>query len=131
MLSITFISLFSGLFLCLFWRILGFPGGTSGKEPMCQRWRHKRHGFDPWLGRILVWRILVCIPSILVWRTLWTEKPGRLEFTSLTVGHGWSECSIGQHTHAEECYLISMLNKICYLFSQVAKCLFQKREIVL
>ena len=24
----------------------GFPGGASGKEPACQCWRYKRHGFD-------------------------------------------------------------------------------------
>ena len=33
----------------------GFPGGTSGKEPVCQRRRHKRHGFDPWVRKI-PWR---------------------------------------------------------------------------
>ena len=26
---------------------VGFPGGTSGKEPACQGRRCKRHGFDP------------------------------------------------------------------------------------
>ncbi|KAB0380794.1 hypothetical protein FD755_008578, partial [Muntiacus reevesi] len=26
-------------------------GGASGKEPACQRRRHKRHGFDPWVGK--------------------------------------------------------------------------------
>ena len=26
---------------------LGFPGGTSGKEPTCQCRRHKRHRFNP------------------------------------------------------------------------------------
>ena len=34
---------------------LGFPGGTSGKEPTCQCRRHKRCGFDPWVGKI-PWR---------------------------------------------------------------------------
>ena len=29
-----------------------FPGGTSGKDPTCQRRRHKRGGFDPWVGKI-------------------------------------------------------------------------------
>ena len=29
-----------------------FPGGISGKEPVCQCKRHKRHGFDPWVGKI-------------------------------------------------------------------------------
>ena len=31
----------------------GFPGGASGKEPSCQSRRHKRHTFDPWVGKIL------------------------------------------------------------------------------
>ena len=33
----------------------GFPGGASGKEPACQRRRHKRHGLDPWVRKI-PWR---------------------------------------------------------------------------
>ena len=32
--------------------IMGFPGGSSGKEPTCQCWRRKRHRFDPWVGKI-------------------------------------------------------------------------------
>ena len=28
------------------------PGGASGKEPSCQRGRHKRCGFNPWVGKI-------------------------------------------------------------------------------
>ena len=31
---------------------LGFPGDASGKEPGCQCRRHKRHGFNPWVGKI-------------------------------------------------------------------------------
>ena len=30
----------------------GFPDDASGKEPACQSRRHKRHGFDPWIGKI-------------------------------------------------------------------------------
>ena len=33
----------------------GFPDGTSGKEPVCQCRRHKRHRFDPWVRKI-PWR---------------------------------------------------------------------------
>jgi len=33
----------------------GFPSGTSGKEPTCQCRRHKRCGFDPWVGEV-PWR---------------------------------------------------------------------------
>ena len=31
------------------------PGGTSGKEPVCQRRTFKSLGFDPWVGKI-PWR---------------------------------------------------------------------------
>ena len=39
---------FSHFFLCN-WTIIikGFPGGASGKEPICQCSTHKRHCFDP------------------------------------------------------------------------------------
>ena len=30
----------------------GFPGGSSGKEPTRQDRRHKRRGFDPWVGKM-------------------------------------------------------------------------------
>ena len=39
-------------FLILIIHYLGFPGGASGKESACQC---KRHGFDPWVGKI-PWR---------------------------------------------------------------------------
>ena len=35
--------------------IMGFPGGTSGKEPACQCKRFKRLRFNPWVGKI-PWR---------------------------------------------------------------------------
>ena len=31
---------------------LVFPGGASGKKSACQCRRHKKCGFDPWLGKI-------------------------------------------------------------------------------
>ena len=40
----------------------GFPGGASGKELSCQCRRHKRHRFDPWVGRI-------------PWRRAWQPTP--------------------------------------------------------
>ena len=38
-----------------------FPGSKSGKEPTCQCRRHKRHGFDPWVGKVL--RKRACQPT--------------------------------------------------------------------
>ena len=34
------------------YRIVCFPGGTSGKEPTCQCRRCERCRFDPWVGKI-------------------------------------------------------------------------------
>ena len=40
----------------------GFPDGASGKESACQCRRRKRHGFDPWVGKIS-WR-RTCQPPL-------------------------------------------------------------------
>ena len=37
---------------CLLTSSMGFPGGTSGKEPTCQFRKHKRHRFSLSVGRI-------------------------------------------------------------------------------
>ena len=36
-------------------KIIGFPGGTSGKESTCQRGRPRRHRFNLWAGK-MPWR---------------------------------------------------------------------------
>ena len=41
---------------------LGFPGGASGKEPVCPWRRCKRFGFHPWVGKI-------------PWRRIWQPSP--------------------------------------------------------
>ena len=42
--------------------MVGFPGGTSSKEPPCQCKRHKRRGFDPWVRKT-------------PWRRAWQPTP--------------------------------------------------------
>ena len=56
---------------------MGFPGGTSGKEPTCQCQTHKRCELDSWVKKI-PWRGMAAQASILAWRIPWTEEPGRL-----------------------------------------------------
>ena len=41
---------------------VGFPGGASGKEPVCQCRRCKRRGFSPWVRKI-------------PWRKAWQPTP--------------------------------------------------------
>ena len=40
----------------------GFPGGSGGKDPICQCKRHKTRGFDPWVRKI-------------PWRRAWQPTP--------------------------------------------------------
>ena len=47
-------------FSCLTY--IGFPGGTSCKEPTSLCRRHKKCGFDPWVGKIS-------------WRRSWQPTP--------------------------------------------------------
>ena len=61
----------------------GFSDGTSGKEFTCQRRRHKRCGFDPWVGKIPWRRKWQPTPGILSWEIPWTEEPGGLQSIEL------------------------------------------------
>ena len=63
---------------------LGFPGGASGKELVCQCRRHKKFGFDLWVRKILWRRAWQHTPSsILAWRIPWTSEPGGLQSIGL------------------------------------------------
>jgi len=60
-------------------RGVGFPGGTSGKEPTCQYRKGKRGGFGPWVGKIS-------------WRRKWQPTPvflpGKSHGQRSLVGYG-------------------------------------------
>ena len=59
--------------------LLGFSGGTSGKEPTCQCRRHKGCGFDPWVGKIPWRRTWQPTPVFLPGESPWTEEPDGLQ----------------------------------------------------
>ena len=61
----------------------GFPGGTGDKELSCQCRRHKRLGFDPWIGKDPQEKEIAIHSSILDWIIPWTEVPGRLQSLNL------------------------------------------------
>ena len=50
----------------------------SGKESACPCRRHKRHKFDPWVGKIPLEKEMATHASILAWKIPQTEEPGRL-----------------------------------------------------
>ena len=55
-----YIYVYMCIYICIY--LWGFPGGASGKEPVCQCRRHKRHGFNSWVGKI-------------PWRRVWQHTP--------------------------------------------------------
>ena len=50
------------LFMFVYMKNKGFPGGASGKESTCQGRRPKRREFSPWVGKI-------------PWRRAWQPTP--------------------------------------------------------
>ena len=47
--------IYTYIFICVYSfyiKCVGFLHGTSGKEPASQCRKHKRHRFDPWVGKI-------------------------------------------------------------------------------
>ena len=74
------------------WFPLGLPGAASSEELACRSRRHKRHRFDPWVGKIPLEEGMASHSSILAWRIRWTEKPGGLQsIASQRVRHDWSD----------------------------------------
>ena len=53
------------------------------KEPACQPRIQKRHGFDPWVGKIPWRREGQPTPVILPGKTPWTKEPGGLQSVGL------------------------------------------------
>ena len=49
---------------------MGLSDGTIGKNPMFQYRRHKRRGFDPWIGKIPLEAGMATHSSILAWRII-------------------------------------------------------------
>ena len=56
------------------------PGSASGKETVYQCKRHKRCGFDPWVGKIPCKTEWQPTPVFLPGESPWTEEPGGLQF---------------------------------------------------
>ena len=75
---------------------MGFPVGTNGKEPSSQSRRHKRHRFDPWVGKIF-WRRRTQQPTpvFLPGESPWTEEPGGLQ----SMGSQKVVEGLGTHTY--------------------------------
>ena len=71
-----------------------FPGGANGKDATCQRRRHKRRGFDPWVGKI---------PWSRKWQSTPVFLPGKSHGQRNLVGYspwGCKRTNTAGHTHS-------------------------------
>ena len=72
--------------------IMGFPGGSTGKEFICQCRRYKRRGFNPWVGKI---------PWSRKWHPSPVNLPGKFHGQGSLVGFspwGHKESDTNEHT---------------------------------
>ena len=82
---------------------VGFPSGTSGKEPICQCRGCKRCGFDPWVGKI-------------PWRRAWLQYSCLKNPLDRGVWHTTVHISTHARLHCTEKTLVTFLKRI-YIFS--------------
>ena len=86
---------------------MGFPGGSDGKESACQC---RRHGFDPWVGKLPLEKEMATHSSILAWRIPCTEDPGGLQSMGLQrVRHDWAT-----NTHITNIFFLSVSIMDCH-----------------
>ena len=69
--------------------VMGFPGGASGKELAWQCRRHKRPGFDRWVGKI---------PCRRAWQPTPVFLPGESHGLAGYTPWGCKELDITEHT---------------------------------
>ena len=70
---------------------VGFPGGASDKEPTWQCRRHKRCGFNSWVGQISLEKEMTTHSTVFAWKIQWAAEPGGLQsMGSKRVRHDWS-----------------------------------------
>ena len=92
---------------------MGFLGGTSGKEPVCQCRRHKRCGFDPWVSKI---------PWSRKWQPTSVFLSGKVHGQRRLAGCSLSGCKeLGRTEHRGICIFMSMASTTqsvsnCYLY---------------
>ena len=79
------------------WR--GFPGGNSGKAPICQCRRRKRCGFHPWVGKIYWRSTWPPTPVFMPGEYAQTEEPDRLQIHRVTKSGSQLKHNMSSQTH--------------------------------
>ena len=67
---------------------MGFPGGSSGKEPTCPSRRHKRCEFNPWVRKI-PWKRAWQLTSVFLPGELYGQRTLAATVHRVTKSHKW------------------------------------------
>ena len=104
------------ILLTYLYKIWGFSGGASGKEPTCQCRRHKRCRFHPWAGKTPWRRAGQSTPALLPGASPRTEKPSGLPSIGLPrFRHDWSNSAQLSMQHASYGHVvIHIINSSCW-----------------
>ena len=102
----------------------GFPSGSAGKEPACQCRRHKRFGFDPWVGKIPLEEGMATHSSILAWRI--PLDRGAWKATVCGVAKSQTQLGVHIHTHRSHLTYTELFHTVLSL--AYSRCLIRRNE---
>ena len=116
---------------------VGFPGGTSGKEPTCQCRKHKRLGFDPRVGKIpwsrKWWPTPVFLPgkfhgqrSLADYSPWGPKESDIIEHTCMCV-----HACVHTHTHTDTLTLLTVVIMLSTTFSFIHSIFFPAERLKL
>ena len=107
---------------------MGFPGGSSGKEPTCQSKRYKRLRFNPWVRKIFYRRTLQPTPVYFP-RESWWAMAHRVA-KSWTQLKQLSTCA-SAHTHTHTHIGVTIYKILTYITADGDCCHEIKRHLLL
>ena len=96
------------LLIASYYEMVGFPSGSVLKNLL----QCRRHGFNPWVGKVLwrrEWQPHFSIPA---WEIPWTQEPGGLQFMGLQ--KSWTRLC-GWTTIATRTIMLGALHMLCKL----------------
>ena len=100
--------------------LMGFLGGASGKKPAGQCRKHKRRGFNSWVGNV-------------PWRKAWQPTPVFLPREShrqkSLVGYSPYSCTESNTTEVTACTCMHTINSIALLKTFCNRAIYIKPEL--
>ena len=115
------------IYFSVYFQVWGFPDGSAGKESVCSAGDTREASLIPRSERSLKNEMLTH-SSILSWKILWTEDPGRLKSKGLQrVGHDWVTKHTSTHIQVWDLKLI--MGAFCMAWGLWSFCGFVSQDM--